>query len=218
MTTRLFSGCLVSSPGNREKQIPEGNWRRGPLALRHPMTRSSSGHPSPLGADEAIQWGDKGRLGPSPLQPRSLDATGIKPGRLSGAVPIVPLLDVTRHPSLVISADPSTLARWLDQAEIRPSMRPFRVHQHAPPLPHGGQSRLEAPTVIAEHQTRPGGRRSSPIPPPACARWVGHHRPRAPIGAGIPSLIPRINPRQVEIRPAGLDEESGNHQGSAAER
>jgi hypothetical protein len=83
--------------------------------------------------------------------------------------------------------------------------------QHAAIVPHGSQGGGEATTILAEAELMGLARCPVPIPAPALAGWVRHHRPWPGIGAGVPALVPRINPRDAEICSIGFDVEGGDH-------
>lgn len=138
----------------------------------------------------------------------------VQPGCLAGFVPIRPLFDAAR-PALetqhVISRNPATRARRLDQPVSVPRGRSLGMLQDASPGADSKKSSIEASAVVALFE--PGVRRrgATPVAPPSFAWRMRHDRIWAGIETSVPRLVPGINIRHAEIASASLHVESGDH-------
>lgn len=138
----------------------------------------------------------------------------VEPCGLLRWVTVSPLLDVA-GPAATHTALPSTRPRRARQAERGPRIAVCRVLQHPPPRPHGPESRLEAPAIVASLVPPP--RFDEPSETAPSRAWgMSHDRVRPVVAACITLLVPRIDAIETVVRTALLDVECGDHRPAAS--
>lgn len=115
------------------------------------------------------------------------------------------LLDV-RRPSAAQTFLPAAAPVRLWQIKGSPRVRIGRMLEHPSPSTHRRKRRRKTPAIVASLMAPPRLYQPGQAAPPGTRR-VRDDRPRAWIQAGIPCLIPQINPRVIGIDPFWVDVE-----------
>src|SRR3990167_2036976 len=164
--------------------------------------------------ESIVKWDRSRRLAPDQWTRRK--AAGKQPRCLARSVPVVPLLDTARPAADPVGVDPAAILGRDVQVEGAPCVAALGVLQYPTPSADGHERRREASVVVAQHEARPGCRRTAPIPAPALARRMRHDRERAGIESRIARAVPWVNVRQTEVAASGFNEKRGDHDGHDA--
>lgn len=135
-------------------------------------------------------------------------AAMVKPSRLSGGMPIVPLLYTAGLPAIVVRDYPTTHTRRPSKSEPVPCLTCLGVLNNSSECPHCPQCVKKTSLVISQLPANSCARAATPVSPPALTRRMGHNRMRPRIRPRIPILIPRINALKTKVAPIGLNVES----------